>query len=61
MNRVSISAHGGGSEHAPPATYEAYKRSVTSGAEYVEFDIRRTLDDVLIVYHAVGRRAALGR
>jgi len=51
MNRVSISAHKGGSEHASPATYEAYKRSVVSGAEYVEFDIRRTLDDVLIVYH----------
>ena len=46
-----ISAHRGGSEHAPPATYEAFEHSVTTGAEYVEFDIRRTRDHALVVYH----------
>lgn len=49
--RVAISAHRGGSEDAPEATYEAYKRSVDSGAEYVEFDIRRTKDGEFVVYH----------
>jgi len=52
-----ISAHRGGSEHAPPATYEAFEHSVTTGAEYVEFDIRRTRDHALVVHHddRVGR------
>ena len=46
-----ISAHRGGAEHAPEATYEAFEHSVTTGAEYVEFDIRRTSDHALVVYH----------
>jgi glycerophosphoryl diester phosphodiesterase len=46
-----ISAHRGGGEHAPEATYEAFEHSVTTGAEYVEFDIRRTSDGALVVYH----------
>jgi glycerophosphoryl diester phosphodiesterase len=48
---AAISAHQGGSEQARPGTYEAYQRSVTSGAQYVEFDIRRTRDHVLVVHH----------
>jgi glycerophosphoryl diester phosphodiesterase len=48
---VKISAHRGGSEEAPPATYEAYQHALSSGADYAEFDIRKTCDDVLIVYH----------
>lgn len=48
---AQISAHRGGSEHARPATYEAYQDAVASGAEYAEFDIRRTRDGVLVVYH----------
>lgn len=49
--RTAISAHRGGSEHAPPATWEAYQSSVEIGAEYVEFDIRRSADGELVVYH----------
>lgn len=49
--RVAISAHRGGSEHASPATWEAYQSSVETGAEYVEFDIRRLGDGELVVYH----------
>jgi glycerophosphoryl diester phosphodiesterase len=48
---VAISAHRGGSEHAPAATYEAYKDAIGTGAEYVEFDIRKTRDNALVVYH----------
>jgi len=48
---VAISAHNGGSEVATPATYEAYKMSASTGAEFVELDIRRTADNVLVVYH----------
>lgn len=48
---VSISAHRGGSEGVRPATYEAYRHALSSGAEYAEFDIRKTGDGVLVVYH----------
>lgn len=53
---VAISAHKGGSDdaiskHGTAVTYETYKNAVGSAAEYVEFDIRRTRDGVLIVYH----------
>lgn len=49
--RPAISAHRGGSEVAQPATLEAYRDSLNSGAEYAEFDIRRTADGLLVVYH----------
>jgi glycerophosphoryl diester phosphodiesterase len=50
---VSVSAHRGGSETTKPAPYDAYNSAVRSGAEYAEFDIRKTLDDVMVVYHDV--------
>jgi glycerophosphoryl diester phosphodiesterase len=48
---VAISAHRGGSEHAAAATCEAYQAAAGTGAEYAEFDIRKTRDDVLVVHH----------
>jgi glycerophosphoryl diester phosphodiesterase len=48
---MNISAHRGGSEHATAATYGAYEDALASGAEYAEFDIRKTRDGVLTVYH----------
>jgi glycerophosphoryl diester phosphodiesterase len=53
---VAISAHKGGSDdafsrHGTAVTYETYKNAIGSAAEYVEFDIRRTRDGVLVVYH----------
>src|SRR5262249_24490595 len=58
---VAVSAHKGGSEDAPPATWKAYETALTTGAEYVEFDIRRTRDGDLVVFHdpqAAGRPVA---
>jgi glycerophosphoryl diester phosphodiesterase len=49
--RPLISAHRGGGEDVRPASYEAFEQSVTTGAEYVEFDIRRTRDRALVVFH----------
>ncbi|MDH6515428.1 glycerophosphoryl diester phosphodiesterase [Streptomyces sp. SAI-135] len=49
--RPAVSAHRGGSERAGPATREAYEDAVRSGADYAEFDIRRTADGVFVVYH----------
>jgi glycerophosphoryl diester phosphodiesterase len=57
----SVSAHRGGTEHARPATYEAYEHAVTTGAEYAEFDIRRAGDGALVVWHdAAAGAAAVG-
>lgn len=49
--RPAVSAHRGGSERAAPATWEAYEDALASGAEYVEFDVRRTADGVFVVHH----------
>ncbi|MFD3627264.1 glycerophosphodiester phosphodiesterase family protein [Streptomyces sp. NPDC058698] len=50
-SRPAVSAHRGGSERAAPATWEAYEDALVSGAEYVEFDVRRTADGVFVVHH----------
>ncbi|MFF5339185.1 glycerophosphodiester phosphodiesterase family protein [Streptomyces althioticus] len=50
-HRPAVSAHRGGAERAAPATWEAYQDALDSGAEYVEFDVRRTADGVLVVHH----------
>ena len=50
-SRPAVSAHRGGTEHAAPATWEAYEDALASGAEYVECDVRRTADGVFVVHH----------
>lgn len=56
---VAISAHRGGSECPPAGTYEAYRAAADAGADYVEFDIRRTVTDR--PRHAAVLRDRLGR
>ncbi|MFI8194368.1 glycerophosphodiester phosphodiesterase family protein [Streptomyces sp. NPDC085946] len=51
MTRPAVSAHRGGAERVRPATREAYEDALRSGAEYIEFDVRRTADGVLVVHH----------
>jgi len=46
-----ISAHRGGSETAPPGTNAAYRGALAAGADYLEFDVRRTADGELVVFH----------
>jgi glycerophosphoryl diester phosphodiesterase len=55
----AISAHRGGSEHAPAGTYAAYQSALAAGAEYLEFDVRRTADGELVACHdaRLGRQA----
>ncbi len=53
---AAISAHQGGREGASRGTYLAYQQALRAGAEYVEFDVRRTEDGKLVAYH--GTRAA---
>jgi glycerophosphoryl diester phosphodiesterase len=58
----AISAHRGGSESARPGTYEAYRSALATGAEYLEFDVRGTVDGELVAFHAagLGRRHPVG-
>ena len=48
---VQISAHCDHSTDAEPITYQSYCDLLASSAEYAEFDIRKTADHVLVVYH----------
>jgi len=56
---TAISAHRGGSEFAKADSNEAYRSALEAGAEYVEFDVRRTADGTLVACHAA--RPARGR
>jgi glycerophosphoryl diester phosphodiesterase len=47
----AISAHRGGSETAPAGTYEAFLGALRAGADYLEFDVRRTCDGTLVACH----------
>ena len=38
-------------KRAEPVTGQTYTQMLASGAEYAEFDIRRTADGVLVAYH----------
>jgi glycerophosphoryl diester phosphodiesterase len=48
---AAVSAHRGGCEDASAGTYEAFRAAARAGADYIEFDIRRTADAQLVVYH----------
>ena len=48
---VHISAHCDHSPDAEPVTCASYTGALSGCAEYAEFDIRRTADNVLVVYH----------
>lgn len=50
-HRVEVSAHRGGAEAATPATMAAYRDALAAGVDYVEFDVCRTRDGELVVFH----------
>jgi glycerophosphoryl diester phosphodiesterase len=54
---AAISAHRGGSGRAPAGPYAAYQDALAAGADYLEFDVRRTADGELVALHP----ARLGR
>lgn len=46
-----IIAHRGASRAEPENTVAAFRRAVEMGADAIELDVRRTLDDRLVVHH----------
>lgn len=51
MALAAISGHQDGAEQRSPVTHESYRAAAESGADYVELDVRRTRDGVLVVHH----------
>ncbi len=48
---MQIAAHRGGAALAPENTPEAFRNAARIGADWIEFDIHRTSDGVLVVMH----------
>ena len=46
-----IIAHRGAPDYAKENTIESFEKAMTLGADMIEFDMRRTRDNVLIAYH----------
>src|ERR1700733_11863472 len=58
----ATSAHRGGSELAAAGTYAAYRAALELGADFAEFDVRHTRDQVLVGFHpARAGRARAGQ
>jgi glycerophosphoryl diester phosphodiesterase len=50
-SRVEVSAHAPHADPAGPVTIEHYRQAAATGADYVEFDVRRTSDGQLVAAH----------
>jgi glycerophosphoryl diester phosphodiesterase len=51
MKKTIIIAHRGASSLARGNTIESFKKAIEIGVDMIEFDVRRTKDQALIVYH----------
>lgn len=51
--KAVVIAHRGASATAPEHTISAYDRAISAGVDYLELDVQRTRDDVLVVVHDV--------
>ena len=56
--RLAIIAHRGASWAAHENTMEAFELAVTEGADLLELDVRKTVDNVLVVHHDGNIRGA---
>lgn len=51
IHQKLIIAHRGAAGDAKENTIESFQRAIALGADMIEFDVRRTKDEVLIAYH----------
>ncbi|MCE9537534.1 MAG: glycerophosphodiester phosphodiesterase, partial [Nitrospirae bacterium] len=51
MQRVLRIGHRGAAGHAPENTLEAIHKGIALGVDFVEIDVRRTADGVLVALH----------
>ncbi len=59
-NTPIVVAHRGNHEHAPENTVQAIKDAIKAGADYVEIDLRTTLDSQLVIMHDGDTRRMTG-
>lgn len=57
---VELSAHRGDERHAPENTLAALESAIVAGADRVEIDVMRTLDDALVLSHDTDLRRIAG-
>jgi glycerophosphoryl diester phosphodiesterase len=57
--RPLISAHQGGRVREGVSAVDRYRQAIALGVDYVEFDVRRTVDGVTVIFH--DDRTASGR
>lgn len=46
-----VIAHRGASSYALENTMEAFELAIELGSDFIEFDVRKTIDDVLVIHH----------
>jgi glycerophosphoryl diester phosphodiesterase len=51
MRKPIIIAHRGASTHEQENTLESFAKAIELGADMIEFDVRRTKDEVFVAYH----------
>ena len=51
ITKKLIIAHRGAPSYAKENTIESFKKAMALGADMIEFDVRRTKDNIFIVYH----------
>lgn len=51
MGRLRIGGHRGAPDAAPENTLVGFAAAVSAGVDYIETDVRRTADDVLVLFH----------
>lgn len=51
INKKLIVAHRGAPGYAKENTIESFEKAMALGADMIEFDVRRTKDNIFVVYH----------
>lgn len=49
--QTAVIAHRGSSAYEKENTLKSFKRAIEHNADFIEFDVRRTRDNVLVVFH----------
>ena len=50
-NKILIIGHRGAYNEAPENSLEGFKKAIELGADYIEFDVHKTLDGELVIIH----------
>lgn len=55
-----VSAHRGDSKHAPENTIPAFQKAIEIGADWIELDVRQTMDGEIVVHHDASLKRTAG-